>query len=147
MLEKGMRIVIQGETYKVESDKGDLVRALTLVSGLKKIRHIPFYEFVLNFIHKSSKDISLKNIVTILETLCYNKIASTLRESNKILPELLVEVKDRLTINDIEIFPNAANLAVYFYKNSDKVQLYLSLKKPAKLVIRGIHELLFTALQ
>jgi len=119
-----MRIVIQGETYKVESDKGDLVRALTLVSGLKKIRHIPFYEFVLSLLHKSSKEISLKNLVTILETLCYNKIASTLRESSKILPELLVEVKDRLTINDLEIFPNAANLAVYFYKNSDKVQLY-----------------------
>ena len=56
-----------------------------------------------------------------METLCYNKIASQLKESSIIIPEILITVSNRITLNDIDIFPNAANLAVYFYKNSDKV--------------------------
>lgn len=55
ILNRGLFLLDQQSTagsnaYTVSSDSGDLVRALTLVAGLKKIRHIPFYAKILTLL-------------------------------------------------------------------------------------------------
>lgn len=62
---------------------GDFLKALILVCGLKKVKNINFYERSFDILEANIENVSIKNVLTICETLCYNKLILKMANKHK----------------------------------------------------------------
>ncbi|KAL4482139.1 hypothetical protein ABPG72_014952 [Tetrahymena utriculariae] len=143
LLNHGLNLINNQKYYSIKSDEGDLIRALTLVAGLKKIKHLSFYESIIEIIKK--EDISKKNLLTIIETLTYNKLLPQLKNGSDIT-ECLAKLA-QLTPNDLEIFSPISNLICYYLKNKQTIALYdqnAKFSTVSEQIFKSVHNCLYT---
>lgn len=144
LLERGLILINDPKYYEISSDGGDLVKSLTLVAGLKKIRHYPFYNEIVFLLNDQGQSFTLKNVLTIVETISYNKLTPHLKGGGEYLPKI-VEILKGVKVQDIDLFSPLANLMCYFLKNRTLVPLYAEEKGIVLIsqeIVKSIHNCL-----